>query len=524
MGEHKYLEALRVITERNPLPSITGSICSHNCMNKCTRYYYENSVDIRAVKLAAVFNAYKELLAEIKSSPKTPKTGSKIAVVGGGPAGLAVSFFLARAEHQVTIFEEKDSLGGIIRHVIPEFRIKDSAIDNDIALVEAMGIEVKLQTKITDVNKLYNDGYEQVIIATGAWLPADLKLEGEACVDALTFLEKLKKNPESVKPGKNVVVIGGGNTAMDTARAAKKVAGVDKVSLVYRRTKHFMPADPEELNLALEDGVEFRELLAPISFDGKTLICSVMKLGEKDESGRQSPVDTGEKIEIPADTVISAVGNLSDNSLADSSTIDREIFIIGDAARGPGTVAEAIADAALCSIAIHSTSAQSCIESGQNIDFDKYANLNVNPDSSTAIEKKGILYCDKKEANESKRCLECATICNLCVDVCPNRANVSVDIDGRPQVVHMDFMCNECGNCEVFCPYTSSPYLDKFTYFIYEDDFQNSKNAGFIALEDGRVKVRLNGEVSEHRDGTGLPGDIWLLIEESINKFSKWLA
>ena len=525
MGERNPLEALRVITERNPLPNITGTICSHNCMNKCTRFYYESSVDIRAVKLAAVFNAFDKLLTEVKNSAKVPKTGDKIAVIGGGPAGLAVSYFLNRAGWQVTIFEERDSLGGIVRHVIPEFRISESAIEKDIALVLAMGVDVHLQTKITDIDMLFEDGYNQVVIATGAWEPAKLELEGESAVDALSFLEELKKNPQNVMLGKNVVVIGGGNTAMDTARAAKRVNGVEKVSLVYRRTKHEMPADPEELELATFDGVEFRELLAPVSFDKKTLICDVMKLGQPDASGRRSPEKTGERVEIPADSVISAVGNKSNNSLADNSKIDRDIFIIGDAARGPATVAEAIADAAICA---HSVNTECAIQSVsivlQDISYDKYVGLNVNKDSTGAVDKKGILCCDKNSMHEAERCLECPTVCNLCVDVCPNRANVCVCIDGRPQVVHMDFMCNECGNCEVFCPYSSAPYLDKFTYFIYEEDFISSKNAGFIALEDGRIKVRLNGEVSEHRDGTGLPEDIWLLIEESINKFSKWLA
>ncbi|MCL2627134.1 MAG: putative selenate reductase subunit YgfK [Oscillospiraceae bacterium] len=519
MEEHKSLEALRVITERNPLPNITGTICSHNCMNKCTRSYYEGSVDIRAVKLAAVFNGFKQLLAEIESTPKPSKTGGKIAIVGGGPAGLAAAYFLARAGRHVTIFEERDCLGGVVRHVIPEFRIKSTAIDNDIKLVLAMGIEVKLSVKITDIDKLFAEGFEQVIVATGAWRPIELSLGEKSALDALTFLEELKRNQQSITAGKNVVVIGGGNTAMDTARAAKRIDGVEKVSLVYRRTKHYMPADAEELELARADGVEFRELLAPVSYDGKRLTCDVMELGAPDSSGRRSPVATGETVEIPADTVIAAVGNKADNSLADSSRVDSDIFIIGDAARGPATVAEAIADAALCAAAVHSLST-----APQDISFDKYVGLNINDDVSGVTMKKGVLYSGKREVPEAKRCLECATVCNLCVDVCPNRANVNVSIDGRVQIVHMDFMCNECGNCAVFCPYKSAPYLDKFTYFIYKEDFENSKNAGFFAKSDGTVRVRLNDEVSEHRDGSALPGNIWQLIEESINKFSSWLA
>jgi len=262
-GEGKHIEALRIITERNPLPFITGTICSHNCMNKCTRYYYEGSVDIRSVKLAAAYNAFELLMVEM-SSP--PKSGMKIAVIGGGPAGLAAAYFLAKAGLIVTLFEKTGSLGGIVRHVIPEFRIPDTAIDNDVALVQAMGMDVKLDTEVKNLDDLRDEGFERIIVATGAWEPGKAKLENGETLDALEFLQQLKRESKATSTnntlrdiiGKNVVVIGGGNTAMDTARAAKRLDVVSSVSLVYRRTKRFMPADSEKLELAVEDGVEFK--------------------------------------------------------------------------------------------------------------------------------------------------------------------------------------------------------------------------------------------------------------------------
>jgi len=513
-GEGRFLEALRVITEKNPLPFITGTICSHRCMNKCTRIFYEGSVDIRAVKLEAAEKAFKQLLSEITPPPKS---GGKVAVIGGGPAGLAAAYFLAKAGRPVTLFEKRDSLGGIVRHVIPEFRIPDSAIDNDIALIKATGVEIKLDTDISCLGGFGDEGFEKVIIATGAWSPGSVELENGTALDALEFLAHLKHDSKSSSGtvssktfGENIVVIGGGNTAMDTARAAKRIRGVSRVSIVYRRTKRFMPADAEELELAAAEGIEFNELLAPKSHRDGKLICTVMKLGDPDSSGRRSPVATDETVEIPADTVIAAVGNKACSDICGMDA--KDVCIIGDAKRGPATVAEAIADAAECATSI------------TGIGFDKYTGLNLNTDVLPAKGKKGILNCGNTDLSEPERCLECRTICENCVDVCPNRANISVDVDGRPQIVHIDFMCNECGNCEVFCPYLSAPYLDKLTFYTESEDFDNSNNSGFYPLPNGSVRVRLDGKIQDTRDGSGLPSDVWKVIEASLIKINKLLT
>jgi len=518
-SEGKYLEALRVITERNPLPFITGTICSHNCMTKCTRSFYDHSVGIRSMKLKAVTAAYDDLLAEVKKSPESSatKTGGKIAIIGGGPAGLAAAYFLAKAGRPVTVFEKRDSLGGIVRFVIPKFRIHDSAIDNDIALVEAMGIDVKLNTEVSCVNSLRANGFESIIIATGAWAPGKVELENGSALDALEFLAHLKHDEKSsVKTisdrtfGENIAVIGGGNTAMDTARAAKRINGVKRVSIVYRRTKRYMPADVEELILANHEGIEFYELLAPKSHTNGVLVCTQMILGEPDSSGRRSPIATDKTVLIPADTIVAAVGNKACTDIGDIK--DDDIFIIGDAANGPATVAEAIRDAAKCAQSI------------TGISFEKYADLNISSNLKSVNSKKGILFCDNSDVCQSERCLECRTICENCVDVCPNRANIAVTVDGRPQIVHIDFMCNECGNCEVFCPYDSAPYLDKFTLYLTVEDFNDSENQGFLPLPDGSVRVRLNGETSEHRYGEKLPPDIWKVIKEVVNKMRQWIG
>jgi len=527
-GEGKHLEALRVITERNPLPFITGAICSQFCADKCTRAFYEGAVHIRDVKLEAAEQAYGSLMAELqgeREQRRVSKSGEKTAIIGGGPAGLSAAYFLTRAGRRVTIFEKRDRLGGIVAHAIPEFRIEGAAIDRDVELVKSMGAEVRLNCEVKSLDDLRREGFESVIVAVGAWAPGlrDIADTGNgAVVDALEFLERLKHEPRSVRPGENVVVIGGGNTAMDTARAAVRVNGVTHVSLVYRRTKRYMPADPEEFELALKDGVEFLELLAPMGLAGGTLTCEKMALGAPDASGRRRPTPTGETVQIPADTVIYAIGNRIDTEIfaalgiptdkkgrarvGDAAETDLPgVFVIGDARRGPATVVEAIADAIKCAGAI------------AGVDTGRYTGLNINADIEAANNKKGILYGDCSSDCEPHRCLECATLCRSCADVCPNRANITAMVDGRQQIIHVDYMCNECGNCETFCPYSSAPYKDKFTVFDSADDFQRSENPGFVPLDNGKVRVRIDGETADHEDGQNLPGDIWTLIRATLD-------
>ena len=276
------------------------------------RNAYDESVYIRAQKLKAAQGGFASLLPKLK--PGAAVSGKKVAVVGGGPAGMAAAFFLGRAGVDVTLFEARDALGGIVRHVIPAFRIGHEAIDNDVKLMEAMGVKVHLNTRIGDIKSLLNV-YTAVVVAAGAWNHGSAGLEYGEELNVISFLETAKKAPDTLELGENVVVVGGGNTAMDAARAAKRIPGVKKVSLVYRRTKRYMPADQEELELAVADGVEFRELLAPVGVKDGTLTCRVMELGAPDASGRRSPVDTGRTAEVAADTVIAAVGEKVDTAL-----------------------------------------------------------------------------------------------------------------------------------------------------------------------------------------------------------------
>ena len=520
-------KALEIILERNPLPFITGTICPHHCGDKCMRNYYEETLHIRETKLAAASQAYNEILPALKAEGSV--AGKKVAIIGGGPAGLAAATFLSRAGVAVTVFERKEKLGGVVRNVIPEFRISADSIDKDVELCKAYGAEFKLGAEVTSVKALKAEGYTDVIVSIGAWKPGRSPLAYGEVTDALEFLMEAKKNGASMNIGKDVVVLGGGNTAMDVARAAKRIPGVEHVRLIYRRTKRYMPADEEELQLAIEDGVEFLELLAPVGAENGKLKCSVMELGAPDASGRRSPVDTGRTEEYPADTIIAAIGETIDTTLyaelgvemdakgrpvvdANMMTTEAGVYAVGDSRRGPATVVEAIADSAKAAAAI------------AGISYDKYAEENIAADEKMYTAKKGVQSRDTKKTPDD-RCLGCPTVCEVCTDVCPNRANVAIHVPGKckAQIIHVDGMCNECGNCEVFCPYKGGrPYKDKFTLYWSEEDFLDSTNEGFLVLDGTQVKVRLDGKVEtvDVAQETDLPADAVAVIRTVLKDYA----
>ncbi len=506
VGQKKYTEALAIITEKNPLPFITGTICNHECMSKCSRNFYEDPIGIRDAKLEAANGGFETLMKELKE--KSASTGKKVAVVGGGPAGMAATFFLSRAGHEVTLYEKRANLGGVVRHVIPEFRIPRTSIEADEQLIQAYGATVVLNKEITDLEALKKEN-DYVVLAVGAYKQGNITVENANVLNAISFLEDYNRTEGNLELGKHVVVIGAGNTAMDTARAAKKNKGVDKVSIVYRRTKRYMPADEEELVLALEDGVELKELLAPIRLEGNKLLCDVMQLDAMDASGRRGVSKTGETTYVDADTMIAAVGeqvptefyeslgiNVNERGIPklNQETLETSVsgvYLVGDGKSGPLTVVQGIADAKKAAEAI----------SGKTLFVDYKENSTL----EEIYDRRGPLVKDGDDS-AINRCLSCATVCENCVEVCPNRANVSVVVDGveQHQILHVDYMCNECGNCKSFCPYDSAPYLHKFTLFANEKDLMDSSNDGFTitSVEEKAYIVRYLGEVKNWKSGT----------------------
>lgn len=498
-----YGPALKLITEKNALPFITGTICAHRCQNKCSRNFYDESIHIRDTKLIAAKNGYAALMASIRKPEKV--AGKKAAIVGGGPTGIAAAYFLGRAGVETTIFEREDKLGGVPRYVIPAFRISDEAIDKDIALMEQYGVEVKCGAPAPSVAELKAQGYTHILFATGAWKAGRLDIEGNVA----GVIQWMKKMKAQVKPSLSghVVVVGAGNTAMDAARVAKRMGA--QSAILYRRTKKYMPADEHELQLAIDEGVTFIELAAPVKqADGK-LVCEKMKLGAPDASGRRSPEPTGETFEIPCDLVISAVGEKVDDALMAANGIEmgkkgpafqtnvEGVYCAGDAHRGPATIVEGIADAA--------TFAE--IVTGEVYSYD--IPEEAYPCHAGAIQKKGVLAMASDACCEGERCLQCKVVCENCVDSCPNRANVVIKLaDGSHQILHIDKMCNECGNCTQFCPYASEPCRDKFTLFQTAEDMAESKNSGVLFLSEGKARIRMGVSLHEYdltADETGIP-------------------
>ncbi|MDY6915910.1 MAG: putative selenate reductase subunit YgfK [Candidatus Cloacimonadota bacterium] len=514
LNQEKYREALQIILARNPLPHITGFICEQPCALKCVRYDYEEPIMIRGLKRIAAEKGYNNLQTEkITKNNKKP-----VAIFGAGPCGLATAYFLAKAGYNIKIFEKRGKAGGMVQYVIPSFRLPAWAIERDINILLEHGVEIETNsTQKINITELKEQGFGNIVLAIGAWKSRTLNLEGdtEDLMEAITFLQTFKINPPRMQLGKNVAVIGGGNSAMDSARAALKVNGVENVYLIYRRTKKQMPADPEEFKNALKDGADFRELLNPISLRDGKLICQKMKLGKKDASGRAKPVPIPNEKEIFAvNTVISAIGEIVDYDLLKKAGVQidkngdivpefspdsdkKEIFVGGDAFRGPSSVVEAMAD-------------------GQNIarnimkkdGFDPQPffehNIKTQPNLDNLQNRRGVLQkawqldSNSKIIAETERCFECKFLCNKCVEVCPNRANVAISVPNMKdenQILHLDALCNECGNCETFCPHNGAPYKDKFTLFQTKQDFENSDNSGFLPLvNDNKFLLRLVDE------------------------------
>jgi putative selenate reductase len=598
VGEGRYADALEVIYDTNALPNLTGYICDHQCQYHCTRLDYEGTVQIREMKKIAAENGFAEY---IKRWEKPEKADVKAAVIGAGPAGLSAAYFLARSGFEVTVFEREENAGGVTRYVIPDFRFPESALQADIDFIKQHGVEFVFSADKKDLTTtaLKEKGFSYLFYGIGAEIDNEMPLKGDRSriLPSLDFLNSYRRK-ENKSIGEHVVVVGGGNTAMDSARSAMRVKGVKSVSVVYRRTKEQMPADLEEFENAIEDGVSFMFLTNPEEYkeDG-TLVCRKMKLGKKDASGRARPEVTDETIEIQADTLITAIGEKVDGkalnwfkvplnekgwAAVNSETLESEVenvYIVGDAQSGPSTVVRCIASARKAvESAIDKVLSQYVInedvaddhhcDCGHDHDDDHECHCHDDHEDdeeeedlsdeeideliaaeddffSTIRSKKSrvspsIPVSPSTQAfitRESTRCLECSYICNKCVDVCPNRANVAIDMRERNdlfanpfQIVHLDAFCNECGNCGTFCPHVGSPYLDKLTLFSLESDFEQSKNSGFIVV-DGEVKVRVDEQIttlSILADGTlsesDIAEEIIAIIEEIIANYTYLLG
>lgn len=364
MREGKFDGAMEVIMQRNPFPGSMGRVCDHQCMGACPMGKKGDPINICALKRAA--SDFGDYVPTIDASAK-----GNVAVVGAGPAGLALAYILARKGVKVTVFESMDRSGGVLLFGIPTYRLPKNVLQKDVKRVVDLDVKIEFNKHVgKDITfDELKKGYDAVFVGVGALRGKPLKVPGEdlkGVVHAIDFLKdvNLGKNPWV---GKRTAVIGGGLVAADAVRVAKRL-GSDSF-ILYRRTKHEMPMTEEEKHEIEEEGIQVIELAAPVEFKGengqlKTIVAERMKLGEPDSSGRRKPVPTGEKFELEADMVIPAISQRYDPSVFANSEIlskfdsakdwvqvnDRfylvdNVYVGGDTALGPQTVAQAVRSA-----------------------------------------------------------------------------------------------------------------------------------------------------------------------------------
>ncbi|MGQ9681577.1 MAG: FAD-dependent oxidoreductase [Anaerolineae bacterium] len=374
LGAGRPDEALAVALDTNPFPSVCGRVCHHPCEAKCRRGQMDEPVAIRALK------RHIGQAARVRPSTLSRDGSAPVAIVGAGPAGLSCAYFLARLGHHPVVFEQMPMAGGLLAWGIPDYRLPKDVVRQEIAAIEALGVTIHTGVSVGRDLSLSELGlrYQAVFLATGAQRSRRLGIEGEnlaGVMPAVEWLRQVNLQPKSVEVGRRVVVVGGGNAAIDAARCALRL-GAEQVTVLYRRSRAEMPALAEEVRAAEEEGVVVRPFVAPLRFsnDGgaPSLLCRTMAPGDFGADGRRQPVPiAGSEFTLAADLVLAAVGQQADlhclgaemaplYSSGGSLSVDAHgrtalpwLFAGGDLASGPGTAIGAIAAGQRAALAIH---------------------------------------------------------------------------------------------------------------------------------------------------------------------------
>ena len=371
----EYDAAIKLIKNKIPLPASIGRVCPHPCEKACRRKNVEEPINIAQLK---AFAADIDLKAHSYMPDVMVRTGKKVAIIGGGPAGLTAAYYLTIMGHSVTVYDMMEKMGGMLRYGIPQYRLPKEVLDKEIAIIEKTGVKLVNNVKLGKdfTVKSLKDENDAMIVAVGAWKSSSMRTPGEeleGVYGGIDFLRGVIKG-NAPEIGEKVAICGGGNTAMDACRTAVRL-GAKEVYVVYRRTRAEMPADELEIEEAEEEGVIYKFLTNPLSFNGedgkvKSITLQVMELGEPDASGRRRPVPVeGKTEEIAVDSVILAIGqklvqeDVSELKLNERGNIEADpdffttdidgVFAIGDATnRGASIAIEAIGEADRCAKAV----------------------------------------------------------------------------------------------------------------------------------------------------------------------------
>ncbi|MEJ5349287.1 MAG: NAD(P)-binding protein [Desulfosoma sp.] len=518
IGMGREAEAISIIREDNPFPWVCGLVCTHPCEFMCVRGRVDKPIAIRDLKGYAAERAMSRM--EYVNPPAPPLNGRKVCVVGAGPAGLTAAYFLRLKGYHVTVIEALPVAGGMMMVGIPRFRLPREVIDREVAMIEDLGVEIRLNTRLgkdVTIEQLRAEGYEAFLIAIGAHSSYKLMISGEddypQVISAVDFLRQVALG-ERHAPGKKVAVIGGGNVAIDAARTCIRL-GCESVTLLYRRTRSEMPAHEVEVRQAEEEGVQFQFLTIPVEIKGKdgrvtALRCLRAELGEPDPSGRRRPVPVeGSDHELDVDCVIAAIGQVINpegldrldrlawskrgtikTNTATMETTEEGVFAAGDVVTGPATVIEAIGMGKVAADAIDRY-LQGLpqpkmppvpvrrrrlpflkVSASKKMRLERPRMAELNTDRRRITFQQVELGLSEQEArDEALRCLRCDVCrrCGLCVEICRDKMKIDalklgyVDLE---QPTGTDFRvtaekCIACGACATHCPNDAMQIEDK---------------------------------------------------------------
>jgi len=499
----KFKEAVELIRKDMPFPAICGRVCFSPCEDACARTNIDQAVAIRALK-RLVADVEREQ-GRVKSELIPRKYEEKVAVIGAGPAGLTAAYELAKLGYSVTVFERMPEPGGMMRYCIPDFRLEKFVVANEIAYIKDLGVEIKTGVefgKEITFESLFKDGYKAIFLAIGTQQGMKLNVPGEdlkGVINAVDFLKAITLG-KPVDIGEKVAVVGGGNSAIDAARTAKKL-GAKEVMILYRRSREEMPALPHEVELAEKDGVKFHFLVAPKQIIGengrvKAIECVKMRLGEPDESGRRRPIPISfSEHQYEVNTVIPALGQVAETASIPEKLVDKEarapslkvdpltletnipgVFAGGDIATGPASIIEAVGAGKKAAVSIHLYLTGQDLRKNRDENIEEvtwvknWGSLNKKERRyEPPIEKPRLTfeeaaeYLEKikqKAMFEAFRCLGCGP-CAECLS--------DLELCEGDKAIVDENLCVGCNVCAVVCPFGAIKKNEKEIAQVNED-------------------------------------------------------